>query len=283
MTIPQDRASTREGRATPGNATGHVLPGGSRGEPPPGRELAHAGPRRRRMLGLIVPHLPLRRSPVGNRARYTESPGSLSLSFWRYPTPTEGNTMARPRLPIAPHLTPAAIARRDRSCRTGVETTHWQILWLLTRCATPPTPAAIASPVGLTPAWVRTVLKRWNTEGPNGPADRRVATNGGQPKLTAEPRAEWDAARQRPPSDGGLWTGPKVAVDVRGRWGVTVCAPTAWEWWRALGWSLQVPRPRNPKAATADEQRAGKRRHGSWDCRAAPATPRSAGRGPGRG
>ena len=44
----------------------------------------------------------------------------------------------------------------------------------------PPTPARVAASVGLTPAWVRTVLKRWNAEGPAGLADRRPARNGGR-------------------------------------------------------------------------------------------------------
>ena len=88
--------------------------------------------------------------------------------------------MARPRLPIAPHLTPDEITRRYRSCRGGVEKTHWQILWLLTRTEVPPTPAEVAARVGLTPAWVRIVIRRWNAEGPDGLADRRTARNGGR-------------------------------------------------------------------------------------------------------
>ena len=182
--------------------------------------------------------------------------------------------MARPRLPIVPHLSPDEIARRYRTCRGGIEKTHWQILWLLTRTNTPPTPAAVAAQVGLTAAWVRTVLKRWNAEGPDGLADRRATTNGGRPKLTAAQQTELYTALQSPPPDGGLWTGPKVATYVRTRWGVVVCQQTGWEWLRGLGFTLQVPRPKNPKAAMEEQQRAWKRRHGSVDCRAAPALSR---------
>jgi transposase len=170
--------------------------------------------------------------------------------------------MGRPRLPIVPHLSPEEIARRYRACRTGVEKTHWQILWLLTRSAAPPTPAEVAALVGLTPSWVRTVLRRWNAEGPAGLADRRPATNGGQPKLSDEPQAALFEALQGRPADGGLWTGPKVAAYVRDSWGVSVRPETGWRWLRRLGLSLQAPRPRNPKAATADEQRRWKRRPG---------------------
>src|SRR4051812_45159320 len=90
--------------------------------------------------------------------------------------------MPRPRLPIAPHLSPDEIASRYRACRDGREKIHWQILWLLTRSDEPPTPAEVASQVGLTSAWARTVLKRGNAEGPAGLIDRRSATNGGQPQ-----------------------------------------------------------------------------------------------------
>jgi transposase len=182
--------------------------------------------------------------------------------------------MARPRLPIVSHLSPEEISRRYRACRTGVEKTHWQILWLLTRTTDPPTPIEVAAQVGLTPAWVRTVLKRWNAQGPDGLADRRAVANGGKSKLTADQQAELYAALQQAPSDGGLWTGPKVAAFVRTRWGVAVCKQTGWEWLRDLGFSLQVPRPKNPRAATEEQQRAWKRRHGPVGRRAPPAAPR---------
>src|SRR3954468_22965580 len=167
---------------------------------------------------------------------------------------TEGSTMARPRLPIAPHLSPDEIYRRYRACRDGREKTHWQALWLLTRTPAPPSPAEVAAQVGLTPAWVRTILKRWNAEGPAGLADRRPARNGGRPKLSDEQRAALFEALQGRPADGGLWTGPKVACYARDHWGVAVRVETGWRWLTGLGLSLQVPRPRNPKAATPREQ-----------------------------
>src|SRR5690242_18921420 len=120
---------------------------------------------------------------------------------------TEGTRMARPRLPIAPHLPHDEVARRYRACRDGREKTHWQLLWLLTHPEHPLTPAQAAAQVGLTPSWARTILKRWNAEGPAGLADRRKATNGGQAKLTPEQQAELYATLQAAPPDGGLWTG----------------------------------------------------------------------------
>jgi transposase len=189
--------------------------------------------------------------------------------------------MARPRLPIAPHLTHDEIARRYRACRSGREKTHWQVLWLLTRPDTP-SPEQVAEQVGLTPGWVRTILKRWDAEGPDGLADRR-ATNGGRPKLTTDQQIDlWDAL-QHTPTDGGLWTGPKVAAYVRDRWGIVVCQQTGWEWLHGLGVSLQVPRPSHPEAATPAERRAWKRRPGGAARRPAAAAPREGRRAVGRG
>jgi transposase len=182
--------------------------------------------------------------------------------------------MAAPRLPIAPHLAHDEIARRYRACRAGREKTHWQALWLLTRPNSPPSPAQVAAAVGLSAGWVRALVKRWNADGPAGLADHRAAVNGGKPKLTPGQRAELLDALGQPPPDGGLWTGPKVAAYARARWGVSVCKQTGWEWLRGLGLTPQVPRPRNPKAATPEQQRAWKRRHGPVGSRAAPGAPR---------
>src|SRR6478609_62369 len=63
------------------------------------------------------------------------------------------------------------------------------------------------------------------------------------------------AALQADPPDGGLWSGPKVAAFVKGRFGVEVWPQTGWQWLKNLGFRLVVPRPRHPKAATPDEQR----------------------------
>ena len=191
--------------------------------------------------------------------------------------------MARPRLPIVLHLSAEEVACRYRACRSGLEKTHWQVLWLLTRPESPLSPAQAADQVGLTAGWARSLLKRWNAEGPDGLADRRAAKNGGKPKLSAGQRAELFAALQGPPPDGGLWTGPKVAAHVRDRWGVAVAKQTGWGWLKGLGFTLQVPRPRNPGAASDAEQGEWKRRPGRAYGRASPRASREGRRAVGRG
>ncbi len=191
--------------------------------------------------------------------------------------------MSRQRLPIILHLSPEAIARRYRSCRHGIEKTHWQVLWLMTRPDEPLTPAQAAHQVGLTAGWVRTLLKRWNADGPDGVADRRAVTNGGRAKLTPEQQAALFEILQQPPPDGGLWSGPKVVAYVHDRWGVTVGKPTGWKWLRRLGFTLQVPRPHHPEAASPAEQQVWKRQPCRPSGRTATAAPGQAGRVVGRG
>ena len=158
------------------------------------------------------------------------------------------------RLPVVEHLSHEEIGRRYRDCTDAAEKSRWHVLWLVTRPGRPVSATAAAELVGYTPAWGRAVLKRYNAHGPDGLADGRRG-NGADPKLTPEQQAELYAALQGEPPDRGLWTGPKVAAFVRDRFGVGVWPQTGWQWLKDLGFRLVVPRPRHPKAATADEQR----------------------------
>lgn len=158
------------------------------------------------------------------------------------------------RIPVADHLTPDEIAARYRSCPDGAEKSRWQVLWLVTRPGEPVSAGRAALAVGLTAAWGRAILKRYNAQGADGLADRRRA-NGTESVLSVDRQGElYDALRADPP-DGGLWTGPKVARYARDRWGVEVVPGTGWRWLRRLGFTLLVPRPRHPKAATAERRK----------------------------
>lgn len=191
--------------------------------------------------------------------------------------------MPRPRLPIQPHLTPDQIAKRYRSCRDGLEKTHWQVLWLLTREQPAPSPAQVAPMVGMTPGWIRTLIRRWNDIGPDALGDQRQATKGRKPKLNPEHQAELFTRLQSPPPDGGLWSGPKVAAYVKEQYGLSIVKQTGWVWLKRLGFTLQVPRPKNPGAATAEEIQDWKRRLGPSPGRASPHPAEALGRVVGRG
>src|SRR5262245_6652399 len=178
-----------------------------------------------------------------------------------------GNPMQR--LPVVRHATANQARAKYRACRRPIEKTRWHAVWLLLRADQPRTPAQVAELVGLSVITVRDVLHRWNDRGPAGLADRR-ASNRGRPRLTDDQRAALFAALKKRPPDGGLWSGPKVAAYVRDRWAVAVCPQTGWQWLKDLGFTLQVPRPRHPKAA----DQATRRRWGEKPAAAAgPAPP----------
>jgi transposase len=77
-----------------------------------------------------------------------------------------------------------------------------------------------------------------------------------KPDLLAKLRLRLDD----PPPDGGLWSSRKVAAWMAGELNLTSVAPQrGWEALKAIGWSIQKPRPKNPKSATPEEAAAFKK------------------------
>lgn len=143
-------------------------------------------------------------------------------------------------LQLPPHLSSAEIAQRYRACRDAVEKTHWQIIWLMDGGQRIP---AIAPQVGLREDWVRTIVHRYIDQGPDGLKDQRRTNPGAIPLVSTAVRAELAQRLANPPDDGGLWTGPKVAVWLSQRLERPIAPQRAWEVLRALGFTLQRPRP----------------------------------------
>ena len=162
------------------------------------------------------------------------------------------------RIPVVEHLPPPEIARRYRTRPDGAEKTRGQVTRLATRPDQPVSAGRAARAVGLTPAWGRTLLRRWDEHGPDGLADGRK-DDGADSVLPPDRQAESYQALPADPPDGGLGAGPKGARPVRDRWGVEVVPQTGWRWLVRLGFSLRVPRPRHPKAASPEGQRRWRR------------------------
>src|SRR3954467_1290740 len=87
-----------------------------------------------------------------------------------------------------------------------------------------------------------------------------------------------------PPADGGLWTSRKVAAWMAEELGLaSVAVQRGWEALRALGWSVQVPRPEHPARAPAGGQEGFKkssppsspRRRSSTRARSSRSSPRT--------
>ena len=125
-----------------------------------------------------------------------------------------------------------------------------RLLCRVTDRATPNLPArvfvstsAFYAQLGFTEDWVRTIVHRYIDEGPRGLRDRRRTNPGATPLVSGAVRAELKERLATPPEDGGLWTGPKVALWLSDRLERAISPQRAWEVLRALGFTLQRPRP----------------------------------------
>ncbi len=155
------------------------------------------------------------------------------------------------RVEIQSELGAEELHERYRKTRTPVERTHWHILWLMKEGKTP---QEIATMLGYTARWVRTIVRRWNSEGEAGLCDHRRALPGAKPLLSPEQQSELAEIIEQPPEDGGLWSGPKVAAWMSQQLGRRVDPRRGWDYLQRLGYSSRVPRPEHAKASKAEQE-----------------------------
>ncbi len=160
---------------------------------------------------------------------------------------------------VADHLSVAELERRFRAYPDPVEARHVQAIWLL---AQGHTIGATSKVTTFGTRWIEQLLERYNASEPDALANGR-RHNGLKPSLlTAEVLEVVRLRLAEPLSDGGLWPSRKVADVIAAHLGLERVLPQrGWEVLRALGYTLQRPRPKNPKSATAEEAEAFRK---SW-------------------
>ena len=171
---------------------------------------------------------------------------------------------------VADHLSVDDLEARLRSAQDPTATRQVQVIWLLARGHTIADVAAVTSFV---PRWIEHLLARDNADGPEALGDLR-RRNGSAPRvLRPELLARLPERLATPPSDGGLWTGPKVAAWMASELGLAVVLPQrGWEALKAIGWSVQKPRPRHPAAAPPEERETFQKSWPRWSRRKRPST-----------
>jgi transposase len=158
---------------------------------------------------------------------------------------------------VCKHLSAEELEERYVRCEDVTASRHFQVIWLLARGHTI---SQVAETTAFGERWIEQLLARYNSEGPEALGDLR-RRNGApatilKPDLLAKLR---DRLCELPP-DGGLWSSRKVADWMAGELGFKSVAPQrGWEALKAIGWSIQTPRPKNPKSATPEEAEAFKK------------------------
>ena len=170
---------------------------------------------------------------------------------------------------VAAHLGISELEERFRTAKDPILARHVQVIWLL---AQGHTTAEVSAVTSFVPRWIEQLRARYNAEGFAALGDLR-RHNGRAPSLLKPDLLERLRVRLAdPPPDGGLWTSRKVARWMAGEFGrEAVLVQRGWEALRRIGWSIQKPRPRHPKAATPEEEAAFKK---SWT-RSLPKRPRA--------
>ena len=155
---------------------------------------------------------------------------------------------------VADPLSVSALEQRYRSCPDATTARHLQAIWLLAKGHHI---AEVAATVSYARRWVERLLARYNAQGSQALGDLRRC-NGKSPSVLKPDLLDKLKARLRePPSDGGLWTSPKVAAWMASELGLKRVAPQrGWEALKAIGWSVQKPRPRHPASATPEDKAA---------------------------
>ncbi len=153
---------------------------------------------------------------------------------------------------VADHLSVTELQAGYRGSKEATLARHYQVIWLLAQGRTVGETAELT---GFVPRWVEELLVRYNQFGPSSLGDRRRG-NGARPTiLTPLVLAMLRERLKRPPDDDGVWTSKKVAALIAAELGLaSVAEQRGWEALRAIGWTIQRPRPRHARAAGPEEQ-----------------------------
>ena len=158
---------------------------------------------------------------------------------------------------IVEHLPVADLEARYRAAQDVTEARHLQAIWLLAQGRTV---LEVAEVLAFVPRWVEQLAARYNASGPGALGDRRRRNGRAASLLTPEVLSALAERLKRPPEDGGLWSGPKVAAWMARHLGLAQVHPQrGWEALKRIGWSIQAPRPRHARAATPDQRSDFKR------------------------
>ena len=155
------------------------------------------------------------------------------------------------------HLSVEELEQRYVACSDATASRHFQAIWLLARGHTV---SQVSATTAFGERWIEQLLARYNAEGPEALGDLRRRNGASATILKPDLLDKLRLLLGEPPQEGGLWSSRKVANWIAGELGLASVAPQrGWEALKAIGWSIQTPRPKNPKSATPEEAAAFKK------------------------
>lgn len=138
---------------------------------------------------------------------------------------------------LEPHLSSAELKEHYQQCTDPVESRRFHLLWLVS-CGWQIKKAAVV--VGLNYDYARDIVQAYNQQGTTSLSNRRKQQQrpGRKPLLTDEQLQQLQQALRQAPTDGGIWSGPKVAQWIAATTGLAnVHAQRGWDYLKRCGFS----------------------------------------------
>lgn len=158
--------------------------------------------------------------------------------------------------PLTHHHTTDELEQAYRAATRSVERSRWHLLWLKAKGKSIP---EIMDATGYSRTTISVLISRYNRHGPGVVRDKRQ-DNHADTALTLDQQTQLSQALLNTPPMGGVWTSGKVQRYVHDAFGIEITAPCAWGYFKRLGFSVQLPRPRHHRAAPPEQQDAFKKK-----------------------
>ncbi len=159
------------------------------------------------------------------------------------------------KVKLVDYLAEDELKQKYRTCRDRVESRRWHLLWKISQSWTIKDSAAA---VGISYEYAREIVRKYNVEGIKSVANKRrkVKAQGRPALLNSEQLVELATALKTRPSDGGIWTGSKVARWIEQETGKNkVWNQRGWDYLKKCNYSWKIPRPKHRKADPIEQQK----------------------------
>ena len=154
------------------------------------------------------------------------------------------------------HHSSEELKKKYLNSKDSVESRRWHLLWKLSLGWTLKN-SAVA--VGISYNYGKKILKKYNNLGEKGVKNlknkQRKQAGGKKPLLTEEQVQKLSKELESRPSDGGIWTGVKVARWIEKETGrKKVWNQRGWDYLKKFKYSWQSPRPQHKKGDKLEQE-----------------------------